>query len=112
MKVLIIGSGGREHALAWKITQSSKLDKLYCAPGNAGMARHADCVDIEPDDIGTLCNFARKERVDLTVVGPEKPLVMGIVNRFQSNNFKIFGPTRKAATLEGSKVFSKTLMRK
>lgn len=112
MKVLIIGSGGREHALAWKITQSSKLDKLYCAPGNAGIARHADCVDIEPDDIGTLCNFARKERVDLTVVGPEKPLVMGIVNRFQSNNFKIFGPTRKAAILEGSKVFSKTLMRK
>lgn len=112
MKILIVGSGGREHALAWKIAQSPGLDKLYCAPGNAGIARQADCIDIDADDIDALCNFARKERVDLTVVGPEKPLVMGIVDKFQSNGLKIFGPTKKAAALEGSKVFSKTLMRK
>ncbi|MFQ5863592.1 MAG: phosphoribosylamine--glycine ligase [Candidatus Brocadiales bacterium] len=112
MKVLIIGSGGREHALAWKIAQSPRVDKLYCAPGNAGIAQLADCIDIEADNIESLCNLALKERIDLTVVGPEKPLVVGIVDRFQSNGLKIFGPTRKAAALEGSKVFSKTVMRK
>ncbi|MFQ5956316.1 MAG: phosphoribosylamine--glycine ligase [Candidatus Brocadiales bacterium] len=112
MKVLIIGSGGREHALAWKIAQSPRLDKLYCAPGNAGIAQLADCIDIDVGDVETLCNFALKERIDLTVVGPEKPLVVGIVDRFQSKGLRIFGPTRKAAALEGSKVFSKTLMRK
>lgn len=112
MKVLIIGSGGREHALAWKIAQSPRLDKLYCAPGNAGIAQLADCIDIGIDDIDSLCNLALKEKIDLTVVGPEKPLVAGIVDRFQSNGLKIFGPTKKAAILEGSKVFSKTLMRK
>ena len=112
MKVLIVGGGGREHALAWKIAQSPELKKLYCAPGNAGIARLADCIDIEADDIDWLSNFARKERVDLTVVGPEKPLVKGIVDRFQANGLSVFGPSRKAAALEGSKVFSKTLMRK
>ncbi len=112
MKVLIVGSGGREHALAWKLVQSPRLDKLYCAPGNAGIAQLADCINIEADDIELLCNFARKEKIDLTVVGPEKPLVIGIVDRFRSNSLKIFGPTRKAAALEGSKVFSKALMRK
>ena len=110
MKVLIVGGGGREHALAWKIAQSPTLDKLYCAPGNPGMAQVADCINIEADNLESLCNFARKERIDLTVVGPEKPLVMGIVDRFQSNGLKIFGPSRKAAALEGSKVFSKNLM--
>ncbi|MHC4198052.1 MAG: phosphoribosylamine--glycine ligase [Planctomycetota bacterium] len=112
MNVLIVGSGGREHALAWKIAQSQTLDKLYCAPGNPGIAQVADCINIEADNLESLCNFARKERIDLTVVGPEKPLVMGIVDRFQSNGLKIFGPSRKAAALEGSKVFSKNLMRK
>ncbi|MCB7128402.1 MAG: phosphoribosylamine--glycine ligase [Candidatus Brocadiales bacterium] len=112
MKVLIVGGGGREHALAWKIAQSPELKKLYCAPGNAGIARLADCINIDADDIDSLSNFARKERIDLTVVGPEKPLVKGIVDRFQANGLNVFGPSRKAAALEGSKVFSKTLMRK
>ncbi|MEE9201428.1 MAG: phosphoribosylamine--glycine ligase [Candidatus Brocadiales bacterium] len=112
MKVLIVGGGGREHALVWKLTQSSKLSKIYCAPGNAGISRLADCVVMAADDIESLSNFARKERIDLTVVGPEGPLVKGITDRFQSIGLKIFGPSRKAAALEGSKVFSKNLLRK
>lgn len=112
MKVLIIGSGGREHSLAWKIAQSSRLKKLYCAPGNAGIAQVAECVDVEAESIEALSNFALKEKIDLTVVGPEKPLVAGIVDRFQSLGLKTFGPTRRAASLEGSKVFAKALMRK
>ena len=96
MKVLIVGGGGREHALAWKLTQSSKLSKIYCAPGNAGISRLADCIVMAADDIESLSNFARKERIDLTVVGPEGPLVKGITDRFQSNGLKVFGPSRKA----------------
>ncbi len=108
----MIGSGGREHCLAWKISQSSRLKKLYCTPGNPGMASVAECVNIASDDIESLCKFALKEKIDLTVVGPEKPLVEGIVDRLQSNGLHAFGPTRKAAELEGSKTFSKTFMRK
>ncbi|HHT9119002.1 MAG TPA: phosphoribosylamine--glycine ligase [Candidatus Hypogeohydataceae bacterium YC41] len=110
--MLVIGSGGREHCLAWKIAQSPRLKKLYCTPGNPGIASVADCVDITSDDIGSLCNFALKEKVDFTVVGPEVPLVAGLVDRFQANGLRAFGPTKKAALLEGSKAFSKTLMRK
>ncbi len=112
MRVLVIGSGGREHCLAWKIAQSPRLKKLYCTPGNPGIASVADCVDIASDDVESLCNFALKEKIDLTVVGPEGPLVAGLVDRFQANGLRVFGPTRKAALLEGSKAFSKNLMRK
>lgn len=112
MRVLVIGSGGREHCLAWKIAQSPRLSKLYCAPGNPGISSVADCIDIASEDLESLCNFALKEKIDLTVVGPEGPLVMGLVDRFQANGLAAFGPPKKAAVLEGSKAFSKTLMRK
>ena len=112
MRVLVIGSGGREHCLAWKIAQSPRLKKLYCTPGNPGISSVADCVDIASEDVESLCNFARKEKIDLTVVGPEGPLVAGLVDRFQANGLRAFGPNKKAALLEGSKVFSKNLMRK
>jgi len=112
MKVLVIGSGGREHALTWKISQSNKVDKIYAAPGNAGMAGLAECVAIGADDIEALLEFAQKESIDLTVVGPEAPLVAGIVDVFQSRGLKVFGPSAQAAQLEGSKIFSKEQMRK
>lgn len=110
MKVLIIGSGGREHALAWKIAQSSLADKLFCAPGNAGISRVAECTDIKAEDIKGLLAFAKKERIDFTVVGPEIPLSLGIVDEFQNHKLKVFGPNKKAARLEASKVFAKQLM--
>uniref|UniRef100_UPI00402716E1 phosphoribosylamine--glycine ligase n=1 Tax=Candidatus Tripitaka californicus TaxID=3367616 RepID=UPI00402716E1 len=110
--MLVIGSGGREHCLAWKIARSPRLKKLYCTPGNPGISSVADCVDIASEDVESLCNFARKEKIDLAVVGPEGPLVAGLVDRFQANGLRAFGPTKKAALLEGSKVFSKNLMRK
>ncbi len=112
MKVLLIGSGGREHALAWKIAQSPLLTKLYAAPGNAGIAKHAELVDIAADNIDGLFGFARKNAIDLTVVGPEVPLCKGLVNRFQENGLRAFGPTAEAAELEGSKVFCKNLLRR
>ena len=112
MKVLIIGSGGREHALAWKIRQSPFLSKLYAAPGNAGIAEIAECVSIAADDIEALLLFAREKEVDLTVVGPEGPLVKGIVDRFQAGGLAIFGPTQAAARLEGSKIFAKEVLSK
>jgi len=93
MKILLIGSGGREHALAWKIAKSPLLTKLYAAPGNAGIAQHAECVDISADNLEGLLEFARKQSIDLTVVGPEGPLCKGIVNLFQENGLKAFGPT-------------------
>ena len=99
MKVLIIGSGGREHALAWKISQSPLLTKLYAAPGNAGVAQFAECHPIESEDLPALLAFAKKENIDLTVVGPEAPLAAGIVDEFQKEGLKIFGPTRSAALL-------------
>ncbi len=112
MKVLVIGSGGREHALVWKIKQSKKVEKIFCAPGNAGISRVADCVDISVTDVNKLLKFAKKEKIDLTVVGPESSLVVGIVDIFEKNGLRIFGPTMKAAELEGSKVFSKEFLKK
>jgi phosphoribosylamine--glycine ligase len=110
MRVLVVGGGGREHALVWKIAQSPLVDRIYCAPGNAGIEQHANCVDIEAEDIMGLRRFALDEDVDLTVVGPEGPLCAGIVDAFQARDLRIFGPPEKAARLEGSKVFAKRLM--
>jgi len=112
MKVLVIGSGGREHALVWKIQQSKKVEKIYCAPGNAGINRIAECVDISATDVDGLLQFALQENIDLTVVGPESSLVEGVVDAFEKNQLRIFGPTKKAAILEGSKVFAKEFLEK
>lgn len=112
MKVLVIGSGGREHALVWKIAQSPLVDKIYCAPGNAGAAQLAENVPIKAEDIQKLKDFALKNKIDLTVVGPEGPLVAGIVNIFEKDGLRIFGPRQEAAMIEGSKVFSKEIMAK
>ena len=112
MKVLIVGSGGREHALAWKIAQSPLVKKIFCAPGNPGIAEIAECVDIEAENIEGLYIFAQKQKIDLTVVGPEDALVAGIVDRFRDGHLNVFGPDKRAAIIEGSKVFAKTLMRK
>ena len=112
MKVLVVGSGGREHALCWKIKQSPLVKTLYCAPGNPGIARQAECVDIKISDIEGLLRFARAEEIDLTVVGPEFPLSLGIADRFNEEGIAIFGPTRAASEIETSKVFSKNLMKK
>jgi len=112
MKVLVIGSGGREHALCWKIRQSQKVRKIFCSPGNAGIAKIAECIDIKTDRIKDLLEFARYEGIDLTVVGPEQPLILGIVDLFEKNGLRIFGPSQSAAGLEGSKAFAKNLMRK
>ncbi len=110
MKILVIGSGGREHALAWKLRQSPRVDKLYCAPGSAGIRQQAEPVDIAAGEIEKLADFAAREAVDLTVVGPEQPLVHGIADLFDSRGLKVFGPNREAARLEGSKAFAKELM--
>ena len=112
MKILVIGSGGREHALVWKIAQSKLADKLFCAPANAGIIKQAECLDIKADDIPALAGFARQEKIDLTVVGPEAPLASGIADEFEKYNLRIFGPIRRAAQLEASKVFAKELMAK
>ncbi|ADL13803.1 phosphoribosylamine--glycine ligase [Acetohalobium arabaticum] len=112
MKVLVIGSGGREHTLVWKLNQSPQVDKIFTAPGNAGTAQLSENVDIEDNDVEELVEFATEEEVDLTFVGPEAPLVAGIVDRFREEGLKVFGPNKEAAKLEGSKVFSKNLMAK
>jgi len=112
MKILVIGSGGREHALVWKLRQSPRVSEIYCAPGNAGIAGMAECVAIEADDVKSLLKFARSRKIDLTVVGPEAPLTLGVVDAFQKAGLRIFGPSGKAARMEGSKVFSKDLMQK
>jgi phosphoribosylamine--glycine ligase len=112
MNILVIGGGGREHALVWKIAQSPKVKKIYAAPGNAGIADLATCVPINADDIDHLVSFAKKENIDLTVVGPEGPLSLGIVDVFEKEGLKAFGPTRKAAELEASKSFAKAVMKK
>jgi len=112
MKVLVIGSGGREHALVWKLKQSKMVGDLYCAPGNAGVKALAQCVAIDSGDIGGLLAFALKEQIDLTIVGPEDPLSKGIVDLFQANGLRIFGPDSKGAILEGSKVFTKDFLAK
>lgn len=110
MKILVIGSGGREHALAWKLAQSPRVTKLFCAPGNAGISQHATCVPIAADDLPGLQKFAVSERIDLTVVGPEAPLALGIADLFRKNKLKVFGPTKNAARIESSKAFAKDLM--
>lgn len=110
MKILVIGSGGREHGLAWKISQSPHLRKLYCAPGNGGTREIAENVPIKDSDIKELLSFASKEKIDLTVVGPELPLTLGIVDEFEKKGLKIFGPSKSTAELEGSKVFAKQFM--
>jgi phosphoribosylamine--glycine ligase len=107
MKILVIGGGGREHALVWKLASSPRVKKIYCAPGNAGIAKMATCVPIKADDIEGLLDLTKKEKIDMTVVGPEAPLTLGIVDVFKRSGMKIFGPTREAAVLEGSKVFAK-----
>ena len=112
MKILVIGSGGREHALVWKINQSPKVSKIYCAPGNAGISQLAQCIDIGPDKITALADFAQDKKIDLTVVGPELSLSMGIVDEFTKRGLKIFGPTKMATEIESSKVFSKYMMKK
>jgi phosphoribosylamine--glycine ligase len=112
MNILVIGGGGREHALVWKIAQSPLVEKLYCAPGNPGIAAFAECVDIPVDKIAALCDFALDKKIDLTVVGPEVPLTLGIVDLFEAAGLTIFGPSKAAAQLEGSKSFSKDLMAK
>ncbi len=110
MRVLVIGAGGREHALVWKLAQSPQVDKIFCAPGNGGISDIAECVEIRPEDIAALAAFAAREKIDLTVVGPEAPLAAGIVDEFLSRKLVIFGPEKKAARLESSKVFAKELM--
>ena len=112
MKVLVIGGGGREHTLAWKIAQSPKVSQIYCAPGNAGISQLARCINIDADNIDKLVDFVRKEKIDLTVVGPELPLSKGIVNEFNKRGLRIFGPSKEATEIESSKVFSKYLMKK
>jgi len=112
MKVLIVGSGGREHALAWKIAQSENCDALFIAPGNAGTASAGKNLEIASDDIDELARFAKRESIGLTIVGPEAPLVAGIVDRFENERLRVFGPPKRAAQLEGSKVFAKDLMRR
>ncbi|NTW87538.1 MAG: phosphoribosylamine--glycine ligase [Desulfobulbaceae bacterium] len=112
MKILVVGSGGREHALVWKIKQSKKVEKVYCAPGNAGISRLAECIDIQVTDVNALMKFAKKEGISLTVVGPESSLVAGIVDIFEANGLRIFGPSQRAAELEGSKVYCKEFLQK
>ncbi|HTY68834.1 MAG TPA: phosphoribosylamine--glycine ligase [Alphaproteobacteria bacterium] len=112
MNVLVVGSGGREHALCWAIAASPLCDKLYCAPGNAGIAREAECVPVAADDLDGLVQFAQRSKIDFVVVGPEQPLVLGLVDRLEAAGIKAFGPTRSAAALEGSKGFMKDFARK
>ncbi len=112
MKVLVVGSGGREHAICWKISKSDKVEKIYCAPGNAGIAQVAECVNIGAMDFDGLVDFAKEKKIDLTVVGMDDPLVGGIVDAFEQEGLRVFGPRKNAAILEGSKAFSKDLMKK
>jgi len=111
MKVLVIGGGGREHAIVWKLSQSKSVDKIYCCPGNAGIAKLAQCIDVNQNDFNALLDFVKYEWIDLTIVGPEDPLSRGIVDLFEKDGRRILGPNRAAARLESSKVFSKELMR-
>lgn len=110
MNILIVGNGGREHTIAWKLRQSSRVTKLYCAPGNAGIAKEAECVDIKAEDIDGICAFAKEKNIDMVVVGPEVPLSMGIVDALESAGIKTFGPNKKCAQLEGSKAFTKAFL--
>lgn len=110
MKILVVGGGGREHAICWKLSNESNVEKIYCAPGNAGISNVAQCVNIGDCDIEALLQFAKENEIDLTIVGPEVPLVAGIVDEFEKENLKVFGPNKSCARLEGSKAFSKDFM--
>ena len=110
MKILVVGGGGREHAICWKLSNEKNVEKIYCAPGNPGIAEVAECVNIGNSDIDELAKFAKENEIDITVVGPEVPLVMGITDVFESQGLKVFGPNKKCARLEGSKAFSKDFM--
>ena len=110
MRILVVGGGGREHAICWKLNNESNVEKIYCAPGNAGISNVAECIDIGDSDIENLLKFAKENQIDLTIVGPEIPLVAGIVDAFEKEGLKIFGPNKKCAQLEGSKAFSKDFM--
>ena len=112
MKVLIVGSGGREHAIAWKVAQSKRVDKIYCAPGNAGIAEYAECVNIGAMEFDKLTAFAQENAIDLTIIGMDDPLVGGVVDAFEEKGLRVFGPRKLAAMIEGSKAFSKDLMKK
>ncbi len=112
MKVLVVGGGGREHAIILKLKESKKIDKIYCAPGNAGISQLAECVNIKATDIDALVDFAKENRIDFTVVGMDDPLVMGIIDAFEKEGLRAFGPRKNAAIIEGSKAFSKELMKK
>ena len=112
MKVLIVGSGGREHAIAWSVAKSPKVDKIYCAPGNAGISEYAECVSIGAMEFEKLADFAEEKQIDLTIIGMDDPLVGGVVDVFEARGLKVFGPRKNAAILEGSKAFSKDLMKK
>ncbi len=112
MRILVIGGGGREHALVWKLQQSPLTEKIFCAPGNPGIGQIAECVALKPSDFDGLINFARQNRIDLTVVGPEEPLVNGLVDEFEAQGLSVFGPSKKAAEIEGSKAFTKYLLDK
>lgn len=112
MKVLIVGGGGREHAIAWKCSKSKRVTKLYAAPGNAGIAELAECVDISVMDAAALVDFAKKNEIDLTIIGPDDPLVAGVADAFSEAGLRVFGPAKNAAIIEGSKAFSKDLMKK
>ena len=112
MKVLIVGSGGREHAIAWSVAKSQKVDKIYCAPGNAGIAEFAECVNIGAMEFDKLVAFAKENAIDLTIIGMDDPLVGGVVDAFEAEGLRVFGPRKNAAIIEGSKAFSKDLMKK
>src|SRR5579863_4027939 len=110
MKILVIGGGGREHALVWKLKQGAGVEQVWCAPGNGGISAEAECVTIEAGDVAGLVAFAERNKPDLTVVGPELPLVNGISDAFAARGWKMVGPSQKAAQLEGSKIFSKEFL--
>lgn len=110
MKVLVVGSGGREHAICWKLKQSPALEELYCAPGNAGIAADATCVDISAEDVEGICGWASENKIDLAVIGPEVPLAMGIVDALEAKGIRTFGPNMKCSRLEASKSFTKDFL--
>ncbi|MGO0907511.1 phosphoribosylamine--glycine ligase [Clostridioides difficile] len=110
MKILVVGGGGREHAICWKLSNEKNIEKVYCAPGNAGIANVAECVNIGDTDVEGLLKFAKENKIGLTIIGPEVPLVMGIVDEFEKEGLRVFGPNKKCAQLEGSKAFSKDFM--
>ncbi len=112
MKVLVVGSGGREHVLCWKLKQSSKVSKLYCLPGNGGIESVAECIDIKAEEINEIIKFSIEKEIDLAVIGPEAPLVEGLADKLMENNIKVFGPEKSGAKLEGSKIYSKEFMEK